>query len=283
MDVTLGPAALTREVLGVPVTEGRVPEPWDAATDGAPYWWAEADRLLFHGKRARLYVEADTVTIDAAGPDARAEEDWLLYATAARALLTFQRRYNLHATVVVAPDGRAVAILGESTAGKSTATAELVRRGWGFGCDDIAEVATSADGPVVKPVARPIHLADDVARRLGADPADGRLLPLRDKRAYAVAGADLTPRPLGAMVVLSTLARGATVEAFPVAPLEGLTTVAAGADRYGICQLPEHRAGFLRWTTELCRQVPVWAVRRPAHGDTVQAVADAVAAVAGSA
>lgn len=283
MGITLGRAPLTREVLGVAVAEGPTPQPWPAASDGAPYWWADADRLLFHGDRARMYVEPGSVVIDAPDAEARADEDWLLYATAARALLTFERRYNLHATLVVAPDGRTVAILGESTAGKSSTTAELVRRGWGFACDDIAEVAIAAEGPVVLPVERPIHLSDDIAVRLGAERDDGRLLPMRDKRAYAVFGADLAPRPLSAMVVLSTLAAGADVETFPVAPLEGLTTVAASADRYGICQLPEHRAGFLRWTTALCRQVPVWAVRRPPSGDSLDAVVDAVAGIAGSA
>lgn len=277
MGITLWPAPLTREVLGVAVREDRVPPPWDAASDGAPYWWAEADRLLFHADRARMYVEPGLVVIDADDASARAEEDWLLYATAARALLTFERRYNLHATVVVTPDDRAVAILGESTAGKSTTTAELVRRGWGFGCDDIAEVVITPDGPVVRPVERPVHLADDVARRLGGDPAEGRLLPLRDKRAYAVRGADLAQRPLAALVVLSTLAEGRDVEVLAVAGLDGLTTVAAGADRYGICQLPDHRGDFLRWTTALCRAVPILGVRRPEEGDTVAAVADAVA------
>lgn len=283
MDITLGPAALTQDVLGVEVTERATPDPWDAASAEPPYWWADADRLLFHGDRTRMYVTADEVLVDAPDAGARAEEDWLLYATAARALLTFRRRYNLHATIVVPPHGRAVAILGESTAGKSTTTAELVRRGWGFACDDIAEVAIAGEAPTVHPIERPVHLADDVAVRLGAELSDGRPLPMRDKRAYAVSGADLTPRPLGAMVVLSALATSDDVEAFPVAPLEGLTTVAASADRYGICQLPEHRAGFLRWSTALCRQVPLWAVRRPRAGDSLEEVVDAVARIAGSA
>lgn len=276
----LGRAPLTTDVLGVAVVEGRAPEPWEAACDEAPYWWADADRLLFTIDTARVYAEADTVVIDAPTADDRAAADWLLYATAARAVLTFRRRYNLHATLVVASDGSGIAVLGESTVGKSTTTAELVRRGWAFACDDIVEVEHTTRGPVAHPVERPIHLSDDVARRLGGDPADGRLLPLRDKRAYAVTGADLTPRPLTALVVLSTLATGPDVESCRVAPLDALATVAAATDRYGICQLPEHRADFLRWNAELCRQVPVWAVRRPRYRDTTEAVTDAVAAIA---
>ena len=277
----LDPPALTREVLGVPVVQAATPEPWDAAVVVDPFWWADADRLLFRADGASVYVERGTVTVSAEDDEARVENDWLVYATAARALLTFDRRFNLHATLVAAPDGRMVAILGDSTAGKSTTTAELVGRGWGFVCDDIAEVTLEPDGPLARPVDRPVHLSDEVALRLGGDPAAGRLLPMREKRAYAVRGADLTPRPLAAMVVLSTLAAGGRVEVEHVPALEAITTIAASGDRYGICHLPEHRAAYLRWTAELTRQVPVWAVARPPEGDTLAEVADAVAAVSG--
>lgn len=273
------PPPLTREVLGVPVREGATPDPWDASVVVEPWWWADADRLLFRSDDASVYVEPGAVTVSAPNAETRAEHDWLAYATAARALLTFDKRYNLHATLVAAPDGRMVAILGDSTAGKSTTTAELVARGWGFACDDIAEVGHGPDGPVALPVERPVHLSDDVARRLGGDPADGRLLPGREKRAYGVQGADLAPRPLSAMVVLSAH-DGAATEVAKVPALQALTTVAASGDRYGICELPAHRADYLRWTTELTRQVPVWTVRRPKQGDSVAAVADAVVSCA---
>jgi hypothetical protein len=281
--IRLEPPPLTREVLGVPVVEGATPLPWDAPVTAVPYWWAEADRLLFRSEAASVYVEPGAVTLSAPDAAARVENDWLAYATAARALLTFDRRYNLHATLVAAPDGRMVAILGDSTAGKSTTTAALVGRGWGFACDDIAEVVHGPDGPVARPIDRPVHLSDPVARRLGCDPGVGRLLPLREKRAYAVREADLTPRPLAAMVVLSTLAERGQVEVRRVPAIEAITTVATSGDRYGICHLPAHRSGYLRWVTELTRKVPVWAVARPPEGDTVAAVADAVTKIAESA
>jgi hypothetical protein len=282
--VTLDPPPVTREVLGVPVVEGATPEPWDAPVVARPYWWADADRLLFRSDDgASVYVERGSVTLSAPDGAARTANDWLAYATAARALLTFDRRYNLHATLVAAPDGRMVAILGDSRAGKSTTTVELVARGWGFACDDIAEVVHSPDGALARPIERPVHLSDDVARRLGGDPAVGRWLPEREKRVYAVAGADLAPRPLAAMVVLSTLADGGDVETRHVPAMDALTTVAGSGDRYGICHLPAHRSGYLRWVTELTRKVPVWAVARPPEGDTVAAVADAVTKIAESA
>lgn len=268
---------LTREVLGVPVTEGRVPSPWAAAVVHEPTLWADPDRLLFDIGDAAVHVDAESVVLEVRAGGDRAEHDWLLYATAARAVLGFRHRFNLHATLVVAPDGAAVAVLGPSTSGKSTTTMALLRRGWGFACDDIAEVAIGTDGPVGRPVARPIHLSDTAARAAGADLALGRPLPGREKRAYLLAG-DLAPRPLAAMVLLG-VGSGGAVTTRRVEPLAALPTVAASADRYEVLHLPEHRGALLQWATEVCRSVPFWDVTRPADGDTVDRVADAVEAI----
>jgi hypothetical protein len=277
MALTLRAPGLTRHVLDVPVTFGPVPPAWDATVVAPPYAWAEADRLRFAADDAELYVEADRVLFDAPDDDVRASADWMLYSTAARAMLTFRREYNLHASLVVAPSGAAVAVLGDSGAGKSTTTIELIRRGWRLGSDDVVVVRHGDDGTVAHPIDRPIHLSDAAARLLGGDPAVGRPIPDTIKRAYAV-DADLAPRPLSALAILSTTAEGADVTARQVDGLAALPTIALSADRYRIGRMPEHRQHFLSWTTRLCRDVPIWDVRRPAGGDTVGAVADAVAA-----
>lgn len=278
MTVRLGPAPLTREVLGVPVTEGPVPEPWDAAIVEEPTLWADADRMLFRSGEAAVFVTADSLTLDAPGAELRATYDWLAYATGARALLTLRRRFNLHATLVVSPAGEAVAILGDSTAGKSTTTIALVRRGWRLAADDIVEVVPGPDGLTAHPVDRPIHLSDDAARLLDADLADGRPLRVVDKRVYRL-GADLAPRPLRALAVLTTHAGPGGVSVERIDPLAAVPTVAAAADRYRIGRLPEHREAFLRWTTEVCRHSTLTHVSRPQGQDTVDQVADAVAGV----
>jgi len=272
---------LTRAVLGVPVEEGVVPEPWEATVSEPPYLWAEADRMLFRSGRAAVLVEAaGRIVLQAADEAARSDYDWLLYSTAARALLTMRGRHNLHATLVVPPGGGpAVAVLGDSGAGKSTTTVALVRRGWTLACDDIVEVRPGADGSVAHPVDRPLHLSDDAAALLGLDPADGRPLPLRDKRAYVVPTAPGSV-PLGALVVLSPLGAD-EVAATRVDALAALPTVAASADRYGIATLPAHRSAFLAWAAGVCSSVAVWDVRRPAGRDTVDAVADAVVGAGG--
>ncbi|MEZ0579736.1 hypothetical protein [Nocardioides sp. MH1] len=271
---------LTRDVLGVPVVEGPVPAPWDAAIMRDDAIWADHDRLLLDAEDAAVHVTADSVTFELRGSASRAEHDWLLYATAVRAVLSFRHRFNLHGTLVISPGDRAVAVLGTSMAGKSTTTMELLRRGWRFACDDIVEVSVGDGGVVAHPVARPVHLSDAAARMAGADPAVGQVLPGREKRAYVLEG-DLTPRPLAGMVLLGARAEGSVVETRRVEPLAAVPSIAASADRYGILHLPEHRAAIVTWATAVCRAVPLWDLRRPAEGDSVAAVADAVEELTG--
>lgn len=281
MSIRLRAPGLTRTVLGVPVTEGPVPEPWPAAVVVEPWCCADADRLRFAADGAVVYAEPGRVVISAPDPETRAHADWLLYATATRALLTFRRDYNLHASLVVSPAGAAVALLGDAGAGKSTTTLEMLRRGWRLAGDDIVPVRHGASGSIAHPVDRPIHLTDSAAAALGADLSLGRLLPSTGKRAYAV-DADLEPRPLAAIAVLSRGAQDGRVAARRVDGLAAVPTMALSADRYRMCRLPEHRADFLQWTTTLCRQVPIWDLRRPPEGDTLAAVADAVEDISAS-
>ncbi|MEV4999786.1 hypothetical protein [Nocardioides sp. LML1-1-1.1] len=270
---------LTRQVLDVPVEEGTAPAPWDAPIAEPPHLWADQGQLLFRALGSAVHVTADRVVLDTPDAGQRASMDWLLYATATRALLSLRHRFNLHGGLVVAPDGRAWALLGESTAGKSTTAVELVRRGWTLASDDIAEVVPGPDGALALPVARPLHLSDPAARALGADVEQGRWLPERDKRAYD-APADLAPRPLAGLVVLTEREGAGEVVAREVPGLEALPVLAWSADRYGICRLPAHRAAFHDWTTWLARTVPLWHVERPAGRDTVGEVADVVTGLA---
>lgn len=270
---------LTRAVLDVPVEEGPVPTPAGATVSDPPLLWADDRQLLFRADGAAVHVTADSVRIEATDASARAAADWLLYSTATRAMLCFRDRFNLHATLVVSPEGAAVAIVGDATAGKSTTAVELVRRGWVLACDDIVEVALVGEDAQARPVRRPVHLSAAAVALLGGDPALGRPIPFSGKRAYAIDG-DLTPRRLSALVVLSKLAEGPAVEARRVDRMAAIPTLARSSDRYRICRLPTRRAAFHRWSTEVCRRTPIWDVRRPADLVTVDRVADAVAEVA---
>ncbi|HWJ09221.1 MAG TPA: hypothetical protein VNS46_07575 [Nocardioides sp.] len=276
--LVLGAPGLTTQVLDLPVDEGRAPVPWDAPVVQPPHLWADERSLLFRARGSAVHVTTERVLIETPDAEQRALMDWLVYATATRALLSLRRRFNLHGGGVVAPDGRIWGLIGESTAGKSTTGIELVRRGWGFACDDVIEVTTSDAGlPLARPVARPLHLSDEAAAGLGADVELGRWLPDRDKRAFAVS-ADLTPRELAGLVILTEGAPDAPVTARRVPGLQAIPVLAWSADRYSLCRLPAHRAPFHEWTAWLAHAVPLWHVTRPAGRDSV---ADVVAAVEG--
>jgi hypothetical protein len=235
--------------------------------------WADEDRALVRIRDLSLYVAGgDRVVVQAPDLAARSEHDYLVYGWAARLLLWQRRRLTLHAALVVTPDGRAVALAGDSGAGKSTTTVELIRRGWRYACDDVAELALP--GPQAVPFERPVHLSDDAARLLGADPAVGRPLPWRSKRVYALEP-DLLVRPLAAVVRLSAAPVDRPV-AQVLEPVEALMSLLRIGDRIGIVELPALRRAHVDWLGALVRTVPVVNLDRPATGDTVGHVADLV-------
>lgn len=285
MTVTTGPLVLsappgpTRRVLGVPVESGDLPEPWDAEfcrRGGSTAWWADAERLLVTTPTAGLYVEGGRRVVVRADDDrARLDHDYLAYAWAPRLLLMQRRRFGLHATLVVSPGGQAVAVGGPSMAGKSTTAVELVRRGWTFAGDDIVPVDHESDRPVTRPYARPIHLSDAAAARLGADLALGRPLPGRTKRVYALP-TDLRPRPLSLIVVVGR-ATGARVEVEHHPGLAALPRLTVLTDSIGLApRLTALRADLFGWAARLAAGTPVVSVRRPVGRDTVAEMADTV-------
>ena len=261
---------LTRSVLDVEVIEGSVPRPWSATTVVGPVC-ADPDRALLRFGDAAVYVaNGAEVVLETAGPQSREENDFLVYSTAARLLLLQRRQFTLHATLVLSPSGRCVAISGESTAGKSTTTMALVQRGWEFICDDIVEVDENV---TAIPFHRPLHLSDRAARLVGSDPSVGLAIADSDKRAYAFT-ADLTARPLDIMVRIRV--DGDSVRASAVPPSEAFPITMADSDRYRIAHHPDLRNDYFAWGSRMAANVPLWTVTRPANGDSVNEVADAV-------
>lgn len=270
---------LTEEVLGVPVTLGPLPAPWDAELVGAPRFWVDPYRVLFRAFGSGVYIaDGDTVILDAS-PEARPSIDWMAYSLAARTLLIQQHRFHLHAALVTSPAGETVAVMGRPMAGKSTTTIELLRRGWSMACDDIVEVDFTGGTATARPIARPVHLSESAAELIGLDPATGTLLAGGRKRAWQM-DADLSPRRLTAIVWLSAEHSAQGVTATRIGPVRALPLVGKAANGDGVCLLPSHRPAFLQWTSTLTARVPLTEVLRPTAGDTVDQVADAIEASA---
>lgn len=94
-------------------------------------------------------------------------------------LLGRQARALAHSGAVVGPDGRAWLLVGDSHAGKSTTTANLLQAGWRYVSDDQVVLFRGTDGGVwVEGWPRPFHLdagwqgGAPVHRRGSIDPRD---------------------------------------------------------------------------------------------------------------
>lgn len=268
------PPGITTHVHGIEVEEGALPEPFGEPLGPSGQVSADHRRAMLRQGAVGAYVEdGRRVVVQTPSAAARLEHDYLVYAFAGREVLHQQGRFTLHATLLVSPEGRAVAITGDSGVGKSTTTAELVSRGWTFSCDDVVEVRTEGEMTAV-PMARPIHLSDDAVRRLGGDTSLGRDLPGRGKKVYALDG-DLTPRPLTAIVRLRCQPVPETTYDV-MTPLDALPALAHHSDRYGTSRSPERRAAYLAWLARIVSEVGMVTVQRPVEGDTTAEVADRV-------
>jgi hypothetical protein len=131
--------------------------------------------------------------------DARVDADavsWDLYSmlTLACALLLGRMgRALAHAAAVVAPDGRAWLLTGDTHAGKSTTCINLVEAGWGFVSDDHVVLARTGDGAVrVEGWPRVFHLdegwEEGAPRRRRRDVDPHARWPGRWRRSAPVAG-----------------------------------------------------------------------------------------------
>jgi len=273
------PPPVTSAVLGVTVEEGRAPEPWSAPLHGGAGCADERAVLLPDGE-ARLYVADGRRLLLEAPAGQRAAYDYLVYSSGRRFLQLQRGVLGLHAAVVVSPDGRCVAVIGTSGAGKTTVMVEALRRGWALVCDDTPDVVLDDGVPLVVPHARPVHLDAVALHALGAPAEAGTLIPRSGKRAVTVAQ-DLAVRRLDAVVILDAVAAPAgerAVASLRLAPEAGLPALAARSSMAGLALLPAYREPYLRWLGALVGHVEVTSVQRSAGQDTRAQVADLVLA-----
>jgi hypothetical protein len=130
--------------------------------------WLDGDRAVldgtsgFHGvvhlasRSAGLRVPP---VADAALSDPAAWDLFSAATLAAALLLGRMDRALAHAAAVVGPDGRAWLLVGDSHAGKTTTSANLLQAGWRYVSDDQVVLYRAADGGLgVEGWPRPFHL-----------------------------------------------------------------------------------------------------------------------------
>lgn len=171
----------------------------------------------------------------------------------------------LHASAVSVA-GRAVALLGDKGAGKSTTAGALLRAGHGLLSDDVVAIDLDAgEAPLILPAFGQIKLTEtaSAALALRAEIRE-RLHPSIAKRPHVLAGGTVAgPVPAAALFVLE---RG---EPHGIAPLAGGTAVAqlvrfSYAMRFGRSATPpEMAARHLRLCAQLASRAEVARLRVP--------------------
>jgi hypothetical protein len=261
----------------VTVVEGPVPRQLDAPLAEQETWQAESDRFLFKAGRnaGRYLVESgNRITLERSPMS----DDETLAFCFLEAVLPAALRQNhflvLHANSVATLRG-AVAIGGESGAGKSTTTAALLRRGCSLLADDVTVLRAGPNGGVeVLPGAPQFSLCPDAIDSLGQDPTGLSRHRRRSTKFVIPAHASMAADPsnLRALYFLRPY-DGSEV---CVRQLRGAEKFDAVQDSiYGPMLPHEHSAHFPLFAA-LTERVKVFRLDRPANRWTADAVAEAL-------
>jgi hypothetical protein len=259
----------------VTVVDGPVPRQLAAPVAQDQCWQAEPGRFLLKAGycAGRFLVESGRRITLQRSP--RAEDQALGFHFLDSVLAATLRQKGLlvlHANSVVTPLG-AVAVSGESGAGKSTTLAALLQRGCAMLADDLTVLRPGADGRVeVLPGAPQYCLCEDAAYSLGQDIAG---LPRHRKRNQkfvvpAHAAIAKSPLPLQALYLL----RSHPGSDLRVRPLNGAEKFDAVQEAiYGPLLPQEHPSQFPLFAA-LTSQVKVFRMERPEKRWTADAVAE---------
>lgn len=161
---------------GIPATTVRrvehLPDTLEGATRVGPYSVARPGALLRVVPGVGRFFAHDGTTLDYCIEDGAALDavQALLEGGVLGALIHQRGELPFHASTLVSPRrDLVVALAGESGAGKSTTTYELIRRGWMMLSDDLTRVTIEERTPIVWPGRSRLRLTGDACARFGID------------------------------------------------------------------------------------------------------------------
>lgn len=213
--------------------------------------------LWHYPDETRFWVSDAADVVRAEAPAHYTAEDVVTYLVGP--ILGFVLRQRgipvLHASSVVI-GGRTIAIAGPAGAGKSTLTAELVRRGHQLLAEDVSAICDLSPAPQVAPGVGFVKLWSDSAERHGVLPL---LTPNWSKR-YLAAEVPGAPRALD---VVAFLQAGESSAATPLDARSALVELLNNA-YVSYALTPKQRARDLEQLGTLADRVPAVALTRTA-------------------
>jgi hypothetical protein len=215
----------------------------------------------------RIVVAADGDAVWATWPPAATVEDTATYLLGPT--LGFVLRVRgvtcLHASAVVI-DGKAVALVGEASAGKSSTAAAFARAGHAVLSDDVVALDDRGDSFLVQPAYPRVRLWDDAVRPLfGSADALPRITPTWEKRYLDLNAPGYhfqhEALPLAAIYLLGErVAPPAAPAITEVAPREALMGLVANTYANYLLDAPQRAVEF-EALGRLVRHVPVRSAR----------------------
>ncbi len=261
--------------IDVRIVEGQVPARLDSATLHGDYWQAAPGVFLMHGGPTvgRFLVEgSDRVIFQAVAHFDRAKASFLLTHDVMASVLRHRGALVLHATTVATAQG-AVAIAGDSGAGKSTTAAALLQVGGRLVADDVTALVPLAGGGLsVLPGIPELHVSESAAVALGYSDAKHRY-PHRSK--VVIDASDRFAEGSQRLATLCLL-RVSDRQDVRIQDMTGLAALDSLLDCvYGPMSV-EDIEGSLAIQVEVTRSAVTRVVERPAAGWTALEIVGAI-------
>lgn len=215
-----------KEIVDIAIVRSEVPSGSRAAMNGTMFEFGPFEqRLAWSSVGEFRILGADRIEVSPIPEVSDALVALPLLGSVIATLLQRRGLFVLHASAA-AVDGRAIALLGDKGAGKSTTAGALVAAGHRLLADDVVALEFSADRPCVLPAIGQLKLWDPATESLGHPPglARGeRLHPSIEKSSYAVEAAfNGSPACLHRLYVLR---RGETTRVSAMSATEGIAAL----------------------------------------------------------
>jgi hypothetical protein len=162
-------------------------------------------------------------------------------------------------------DGVCIAFGGDSGTGKSTLAAGLSTQGLKLLAEDKLLIRHTGKGWMCWPGIPFLHLFKESAERGGLDQTSrAATSPRAGKYIYLDhARFDQIPRPLKALYLMDWSPKGSKPKITLLSPMEAFFELRAHASLQGLISAMGREAFFLRWATDLLKDIPVHRFGRP--------------------
>ncbi|MDO5291870.1 MAG: hypothetical protein Q4F05_03875 [bacterium] len=173
--------------------------------------------------------------------------------------------------------GKGFIISGDSGAGKSTFTTELLQHGAGFLTDDICAITFMQDMPYVQPSFPQRKLCEDAVKRFGYDTEKLEKLPDIEKGKYMVDQVESfleTPSELGGIIVIKP-GEYEKVSLKEITGAEKLKYVIDNLIKLDVYSHLGKDADMYRASLKVAGKVSIYELKRPINKDTLQQMMDA--------